>query len=772
MRGKYVRGFLTAVCVASCSGAALAIDSPADAFTYQGILNDATGPASGPHDLFFTLLDGNGSIIRTLCADNVPVVAGQFSVQVQVGPDLPSLMREAYWLRISVRPDAGLDCGDATGLQDLAPEQALTSAPRAARATQADNAANANTLAGLSPAQLTNAGNLTGTLPDAALSVNVPRLNAPNIFGGTNAFAGIQMSGPIDNPTGPLQLRSNGTRGLMIDFRSGHPNIIAGSSSNVILSPAYAAAIGGGMNNSIAASWANIGGGSSNTVNTAGDSATIGGGSQNQAQAFHATIAGGYFNTVSGSSAVVGGGALNSVTANFGTIAGGSSSDLLDSFNTNNRVTDDYGFVGGGGNNRAGDSVGSTQDAWYATVGAGRDNRATGVFSSVLGGSGNRASSQYSSVGGGVNNRASGGFSTIAGGSENAASGFVATVSGGDFHLASGDRSFIGGGNGNIASGAGSAIASGFSNRSQGFMSFVGGGDVNIASGDRSVLGGGYSNQATGPFSTMSGGIYNQATAYGSTVVGGDANLASGDWSSVLGGIDNQATAIGSFAGGTRARALHEGAFVWSDRSDLSAGVYTTSTAANQVTVRAAGGVRVIGNVGVTGNINFATPRITYRMYSVGEFLPGTRNSPDVPVRTGFYGEIIRGPSGTSNITLRVPLNLPHGSRIRDISIFYNDNDASRHMRFFLLRTTLPNQVASIVSEVTTEAQSGSQRTGVLPLPTPIVVDNQNAALELVVQPERPDTNGWVIEWAGGFADSQLQIAGMRITYETDGPSQ
>lgn len=806
--------FTTAFLLCVASGLAAATSARAQssefAFTYQGELRSGGVPANGLYDLRMEFLNASSAPVQTVCADNVMLTDGRFTVLVDPGAAFPSAANTYKFVRIAVRNDTGGDCSNVAGFVDLLPVQRLTYAPMASQASYAASAQTANSLQGFTPAYFTNAQNLTGTLPLSSLGPTVPLTNASNVFTGTNTFASIQTSGGIDNPAGPLLLRTNGNRGLMIDFRSGHPNIIAGSSSNAVLSPAYGAAISGGLSNQISAAFANIGGGSSNVVSIAGDSATIGGGSGNQAQAFHATIGGGYFNTVVGSNSVVGGGAHNSVTALFGTIAGGAPVDLFDVNNTNNRVTDDYGVVGGGGGNRAGNGAGTTQDANYATVGGGRSNRASGQFSSVVGGSGNTATTQYASVGGGVNNNAGGsGFSTVAGGSENDATGFVATVAGGDFNLASGDRSTIGGGNGHITSGAGSTIAGGFGNQSQAFASFVGGGNLNTAGGDRSSVGGGFTNQATGSFATVAGGygnqalayistvgggdantasgdravvgggfssvasgsfatiaggIYNQATAYGATVVGGDANIASGQWSSVLGGIDNQATQLGSFAGGTRTRANHEGSFVWSDRSDL--GSYTVSTAPNQVTVRAGGGVRVIGNVGVSGNINFTSPRQTFRMYCVGEFLPATRNSPDVPVRTGFYGELIAGPS-LSSITFRVPLNLPQGARIRDISVYYNDNDSTRFMRFFVLRTLLPGQTASELSVVTTEAAPGSQRTAVLPIPTPIVVDNQSSSLEFVVEPQRPSGPGWVTEWS-----STLQLAGMRVTYETDGPTQ
>ena len=85
---------------------------------------------------------------------------------------------------------------------------------------------------------------------------------------------------------------------------------------------------------------------------------------------------------------LIGGHSANSVTAGVvgATLSGGGETGFP------NRVTDDYGTVGGGRNNQAGDGAGTTADKCWATV---------------AGGVGNAASGQYPSVGGGCNNTAS-----------------------------------------------------------------------------------------------------------------------------------------------------------------------------------------------------------------------------------------------------------------------------------------------------------------------------------------------------------------------------
>lgn len=110
---------------------------------------------------------------------------------------------------------------------------------------------------------------------------------------------------------------------------------------------------------------------------------------------------------------VIGGSDMNQVSpgVNGATISGGGELFL----SSNNRVTDDFGTVGGGGNNQAGDGAGSLSDRAYATVGGGLSNTASGGASTVGGGFGNVASGGASTVVGGEFNTAGGNFSFAAG---------------------------------------------------------------------------------------------------------------------------------------------------------------------------------------------------------------------------------------------------------------------------------------------------------------------------------------------------------------------
>jgi hypothetical protein len=110
-------------------------------------------------------------------------------------------------------------------------------------------------------------------------------------------------------------------------------------------------------------------------------------------------------------------------------------------------VTDDFGTVGGGEQNEAGDNSGSTCDASFATVAGGGFNTASGYASTVAGGDNNTASGPASIVAGGELNTASGDHSTVVGGVNNTASGQLSFVAGGVGNEAFGDFSFAAGQN-------------------------------------------------------------------------------------------------------------------------------------------------------------------------------------------------------------------------------------------------------------------------------------------------------------------------------------
>jgi len=162
---------------------------------------------------------------------------------------------------------------------------------------------------------------------------------------------------------------------------------------------------------------------------------------------------------------VIGGARNNVIGAGFvgATISGGggwqNSSSKPDS------VVGDFGTVGGGNSNTAGDR---------ATVSGGIENRAMGQASAIGGGQKNETENYAASIGGGYNNRA-GYSSSVAGGENNQANGYAASIGGGNQNVATGSQATIGGGYQNEAPGQNSAVPGGSENTAAGGYSFAAG---------------------------------------------------------------------------------------------------------------------------------------------------------------------------------------------------------------------------------------------------------------------------------------------------------
>jgi trimeric autotransporter adhesin len=143
-----------------------------------------------------------------------------------------------------------------------------------------------------------------------------------------------------------------------------------------------------------------------------------------------------------------------------------------------------------------------------------------------------------------------------------------------------------------------------YTNRVLGDFGTVGGGLQNTASGLYTTVGGGYGNTASDNDATVGGGWDNTASSLGAAVGGGHGNTAGNLYATVGGGVNNTANgsyatipggnlntaANHAFAAGRRAKANHEGAFVWAD----STAADFASDRANQFKVRAGGGVHLV----------------------------------------------------------------------------------------------------------------------------------------------------------------------------------
>jgi len=176
------------------------------------------------------------------------------------------------------------------------------------------------------------------------------------------------------------------------------------------------------------------------------------------------------------------------------------------------------------------------------------------------------------------------------------------SLTGADVSTSSGDVTFGGGatvtalrgifGQSSSAGGYRATISGGAYNSAAGSWAVVSGGQNNLAGTNASTVGGGANNTANGgSYATVGGGGRNVATGSfnsASTVAGGRFNQALGDNATVPGGILNDALGSTSFAAGLRAKANHNGSFVWGD----SANVDKTSSADDQFNVYAEGGAR------------------------------------------------------------------------------------------------------------------------------------------------------------------------------------
>jgi hypothetical protein len=216
----------------------------------------------------------------------------------------------------------------------------------------------------------------------------------------------------------------------------------------------------------------------------------------------------------------------------------------------------------------------------------------------IAGGSSNDigVSSTNSAIGGGENNTIglASAYVTIAGGHTNdvGTNSTYSAIGGGD-HNSIGNNSL----SVTIAGGAGNTI----DNNSD--FSVISGGAGNSSFSSRTVIGGGESNviSLASSSTVIAGGNENtiQVSASYSAIGGGRSNLVdvSATYSCIPGGRENVVDGDYAFAAGRRAKANHNGAFVWGDSTDAD----IASTNANSVTMRAAGGYRLFTSTGGNG---------------------------------------------------------------------------------------------------------------------------------------------------------------------------
>lgn len=165
------------------------------AITYQGSLEEAGQPANGSYDLQFQLYDGSdsgsGSVVGSaVVSEDVAVTDGVFSVQLDFGA--AAFDSEARWLEIGVRD--GASTGGFTLLTPFSPVTPAPQARFAVKAANADLAANASQLDGMSSGDFALAGHAHAVLSagDGLTGANYDGTGATTF--GVGAGDGITVS--------------------------------------------------------------------------------------------------------------------------------------------------------------------------------------------------------------------------------------------------------------------------------------------------------------------------------------------------------------------------------------------------------------------------------------------------------------------------------------------------------------------------------------------------------------------------------------------------
>jgi len=321
-------------------------DQVTPAFTYQGVLTEASGPANGRFDLRFALFDAaeQGHAVAPMIETNaLPVTDGLFTVVLDFGPVFDG---RKLWLEIAERTNG------VGSFAILTPRQALTAVPYASYTLRAGTAATATSAAGVAPGSVTfealasaavtadkvasgqvvkSLNGLTDSVtlaagPNVSLAANGNTVTISAAGGGATGgwsttgnagtAPGLNFLGTIDNQ--PFEFRVNNQRLLRLEpGANGLGNLVGGAAVNTVEPGIFGAVIGGGGEpawpNSIAADYGTIAGGLGNRVN--GQNAVIGGGAINAIEggASDSVIAGGRLNVIERSSAYgfIGGGQYN-----------------------------------------------------------------------------------------------------------------------------------------------------------------------------------------------------------------------------------------------------------------------------------------------------------------------------------------------------------------------------------------------------------------------------------------------------------------------------
>jgi hypothetical protein len=370
------------------------------AFTYQGRLNDGTGPATGLYDFRFDVYDdaNAGGIQSTPVLATLGVTNGLFTTTLDFGGNV--FNGGARWLEINVRTNGAVDYAT------LAPRQPVTPAPYAIYAAAAGGVNAAGITGTLAPAQLPD-GTLTNNAGGVTLSgsfigsggsltgVNAATLNGLGSGGfwqlGGNNVSNGQFLGSTNNQ--PVEIWAGGQRALRLEptandnLHSNIVNVVGGSSGNFIAPGVYGSVIAGGgaLNyygpgtNSVSADVSFLGGGYGNSIQPYAEESFLGGGWNNSIQpnAHHSFLGGGEDNSIQAGSeeSFLGGGYDNSIQPNAW------SSVLVGGYANSIQTNAAYSFLGGGFDNSI------QPNAFNSVLGGGWNNSIqTNAGESFLGG--------------------------------------------------------------------------------------------------------------------------------------------------------------------------------------------------------------------------------------------------------------------------------------------------------------------------------------------------------------------------------------------------
>ena len=124
---RHIPFLLGLVLLATLNPQLSTVHAQGTAFTYQGRLNDGSGPANGGYDLKFSLFNsasGGSAAVGPLTTNAVAVSNGLFTVGLDFGAGV--FNGAPYRLEIGVRTN-----GSVAPYSTLSPRQAVTAAPYA-----------------------------------------------------------------------------------------------------------------------------------------------------------------------------------------------------------------------------------------------------------------------------------------------------------------------------------------------------------------------------------------------------------------------------------------------------------------------------------------------------------------------------------------------------------------------------------------------------------------------------------------------------------------